>query len=345
MNPYPLTIRSTITCAVLLNIIPNSILAEQQSVSSWIGTTGGAWGAIENWTQGIPGKSKSAEIAATHEIRVRVRNQASVQGIRKSGVGTAFITGETINLGDGFNGSFESILVISGNLTIDNDLVNTSNKRITLGENGTSLTLNGNLDTGGQTTQVGNLGSGKLTLYGNRSGTNALYIRDGEVVTHGILSNTNGGNTQVLENGVVVSSRTDGPSIEPGSAGLDLLKTGTFRFSEPNQINGFVKFSGGTLDLGGFSNSKYIIGNITLSEDSVIDFSNVKPEYLFIADVSKNTNWTKGAKLRIIGFSKGDKLRFGINSKALSADQLSAINFDGLPAQINDQGYVTPMRN
>ncbi len=342
MNPYPISIKNLLFCFVSLGTLPYSSLADQQSPSTWIGSTGGEWATAKNWSQGLPGISKSVDIVAPQEIRIRVNSQVSVQGIRKKGPATATLTGNTITIGNGYNGSFNSIFVESGDFTIDNDLVNTSNKRITLGENANSLTLNGNLDTGGQTTQIGNLGRGKITLNGNRSGANALYIRDGEVVARGILSNTNGGNTQVLENGIIISASADGPSIEPGSMGLILLDTGTYRFAEPNQINGFVQFSGGTLDLAGFSNTKYMIGNVTVTQDSVLNFSNVKPESLFIADVSKNTTWTKGAKLSIMGFTKGDKLRFGNNAKALNDAQLRAINFDGAPARIDGEGYVTP---
>jgi hypothetical protein len=37
-----------------------------------------------------------------------------------------------------------------------------------------------------------------------------------------------------------------------------------------------------------------------------------------------------------------DKLRFGSDANGLSAAQLSQISFDGQPAQIDADGYVTP---
>jgi len=74
----------------------------------------------------------------------------------------------------------------------------------------------------------------------------------------------------------------------------------------------------------------------------VIDFSNPAAESLAIADVSKNTNWKPGAILQIVGFATGDSLRFGKDAQALTEAQLAAIRFDGKPAKIDAQGYLTP---
>lgn len=259
-----------------------------------------------------------------------------------NGLGGVELSGESITLGAGWDGGLNSILVNGGEVTINNSLINTQNKRITLGEKAKSLTLNGNIETGNQTTQIGNLGTGTLTLNGDRSGGNALLIRDGTVTANGILSNTGGGVTQVLDKGVLVSSRKQGPSIQAGSFGLALRENGVFRLAAPNQIASFINFAGGKLDLAGFSNGKPVIGNISVTANSVIDFSNPKGESLAIADVSKNTNWKAGAILQIVGFAKGDSFRFGENASGLTETQLAAINFDGKPAKIDAQGYLTP---
>lgn len=252
------------------------------------------------------------------------------------------LSGESITLGAGWEGGLNSILVSGGEATINNSLISTQNKRITLAENGKSLTLNGNIETGTQTTQIGNLGTGTLTLNGDRTGGNALIIRDGMVTANGIISKTGGGVTQVVDKGVLVSSRKQGPSIQPGSQGLALREQGVFRLAAANQIASFVNFVGGKLEMNGFSNDTPVIGNAALSANSVIDFSNPEAESLAIADVSKNTNWKPGATLQIVGFATGDSLRFGKDAQALTEAQLAAIRFDGEPAQIDANGYVTP---
>lgn len=286
-----------------------------------------------------------ARINANGEMRIQVKSPVIVQGVEINGKGEITLEGESITL-VGNKEAFNSILVNSGDVTIKNTLINTQNKRITLNENGRSLTLNGNIETGDQTTQIGNQGDGVLTLNGDRSGGNMLIIRDGKVIVTGILSNTGGGGTQVRDNGVVVSSREQGPTIQQGSYGLALLETGVFRLAADNQIAGYVNFAGGKLDLAGFSNSKPdskpLVASISVTANSVIDFSNPKPESLAIADVSEKTNWKDGATLQIVGFSQGDSLRFGDNGNALTKAQLDAIKFDGKPAQIDSDGYVTP---
>jgi hypothetical protein len=300
---------------------------------------------VETWDQGLFGPETTAKIInAKGQKRIEVKSPVTVQGIEVNGLGEIALDGKPITLGAGCNGTFNSILVNSGDVTIHNKLINTQNKRITLGEKAQSLTLKGDIDTGGQTTQIGNLGTGVLTIYGDRTGGNSLYIRDGKVNAFGILSSRGEGkgNTVVRENGVLISSRQNGPTIESGSFGLVLLETGVFRLAAPNQIASFLNFAGGRLEMGGFTNDKPLVGNVRVTADSVIDFSNPAAESLAIADVSGNTEWKAGATLNIVGFSQGDTLRFGENGGALTKDQLSAIKFDGKPAKIDADGYLTP---
>jgi hypothetical protein len=312
--------------------------------TQWEGPNGGDWHAEENWSDGTPNVELFAVIDATKSTDIQVKSPTVVQGIEISGDGGVKLDGQAITLGSGFKDTFDSITVKSGDVVINNNLINTDNKRIKLGQNGNSLTLNGDIETGDQTTQIGNLGKGELSFNGNRLGGNSLIIRDGTVTARGILSNTGGGNTQVRNNGLLISCREDGPSIQPGSFGLVLFETGVFRLGTANQIASFVNFAGGKLDMGGYSNDQPVIGNIRVSQDSVIDFSNAKGESLAIADVSGNTEWQAGAKLKIMGFSDGDTLRFGENGTALSKEQLAAIEFDGKAAQIDSDGFVSPSR-
>lgn len=315
-------------------------MATAQTV--WTGGTDGEWNSPDNWDRGLPGPENLARINSKQGIRIQVKNPVVVQSIEINSKAEILIDGESITIGVGKNENFNSILVNSGDVTINNKLINSQNKRIALNEEGNSLTLNGNIETGDNTTQIGNLGQGTLTLNGDRSGGNMLIIRDGTVITTGILSNQGGGGTQILDKGVLVSKRGNGPSIELGSFGLELKQTGIFRLAAPNQIAGHLLFSGGKLEMGGFSNNEPTVGNATLLADSVIDFSNAAAESLTFANVSQNPNWKPGATLQIVGFTKGDELRFGENASGLTEEQLAAIKFDGKPAQIDGDGHVTP---
>jgi N-acetylgalactosamine-6-sulfatase len=308
----------------------------------WTGPNGADWSEATNWNNGLPGPDKMARIPAKNGTQIQVKSPATVQAIEINGQGRVELGGESITLGNGAGGSMNSILVAGGEVTINNNLINTQNKRITLGEKAQSLTLKGNIETSGQPTLIGNLGQGALTIHGDRSGGNALVIRDGIVTAFGILSNTGGGVTQVLEKGVLVSSRKQGPTIQQGSSGLALREKGVFRLGAPNQIASFLNFAGGKLEMGGFSNDQPVIGNAALNANSVIDFSNPEAESLTIADVSKNTNWKPGATLQIVGFTQGDSLRFGESANGLTQAQLAAIKFDGKPAKIDADGYVSP---
>lgn len=297
---------------------------------------------LETWDQALLGPEITAKIKGNGETRIQVKTPVAVQGIDISGQGEILIEGESITLGAGCDGGFNSLIVHSGEVTINSNLISTQNKRIALGKGAQSLTLNGDIETGDQTTQIGNLGNGVLTINGNRSGGNSLYIRDGTVVVNGILSGRGGGNTVVRDNGVLVSSRDKGPTFQPGSFGLVLLDTGVFRLAAANQIASFVNFAGGKLEMNGFSNDTPVIGNVRVTGNSVIDFSNAEGESLAIADVSGNTEWKPEATLQIVGFSQGDSLRFGNNGTSLTKEQLAMIKFDGKPAQIDADGYVTP---
>ena len=316
----------------------------------WTGASGGDWSDTENWNKGLPGVDKVAKITAQEKTQIQIKSPVLVQGIEINGRGGVELNGESITMGAGWDGGQNTILVNEGAVTINNalkvidgkSLINAQNKRIKLGHKAESLTLKGNIGTDNQTIEIINSGSGLLALHGDRSGGNALVILGGMVTADGILSGTGGGVTKVLEKGVLCSSRKQGPSIQSGSHGLALMKNGTFRLAAPNQIASYVNFAGGKLELAGFANNSPAVGNATLTANSVIDFSNAGAESLAFADLSKNTNWKTGATLQVIGFTEGDTLRFGENAKGLTEAQLAAIQFDGKPARIDAEGYVTP---
>lgn len=123
-----------------------------QAQTLWTGPSGSEWTAAENWDSGLPGPDKMARITAKEATQIQVKSPAVVQGIEINGKGELTLDGESITLGNGCDGTFNSILVNGGDVIINNKLINTQNKRITLNQTGKSLTLNGNIETGNQTT-------------------------------------------------------------------------------------------------------------------------------------------------------------------------------------------------
>ena len=318
------------------------------SQTTWTGSSNDlVWNTSGNWSTGLPDINTSAVLSLNSSPTISVNTASSVQGLQKDGSGNLTINGSDLTLGGGYLGSFNAILVNTGSVTVNANLVNTQNRRITLNSNGTSLTLNGTLNTSGVTTQIGNLGLGTLTFAGNRTGGNSLYLRDGTITTTGILANVGGGNARVLLNGTVVSSRSGGPAIEGGSAGLVLESTGTFRLGANNQIRGLLDLSGGTLDLGAFSNSTtsgVAIQKLEMnlaSAVSTINFSSVVGSSLSFDSVS--STWATNASLVVTGFGAGDSLRFGTNASSLTLAQLNQITINGVSAQIDQSGFVTPI--
>ena len=319
------------------------------SQTTWTGSSNDlVWNTSGNWSSGLPSLSLSATIGLNSSPTITVSTAGEVQGIQKGGTGSLTITGSSLTLGGGHIGTFNSILVNTGSLTINSALINTQNKRITLNTTGTALTLNGNLDTGGVTTQIGNLNTGgTLTFNGNRSGGNSLILRDGLINTTGILANLGGGNARLISSGTVVSSRTGGPAIEGGSAGLVLESSGTFKLGANNQIAGLLDLSGGTLDLDTFSNSatsgmaiQRLEMNVA-SAVSTLKFDSVVGSSLSFAEVA--STWATNASLVVTGFGAGDSLRFGTNASSLTLAQLNQITINGVSAQIDQSGFVTPI--
>jgi hypothetical protein len=306
----------------------------------WTGPSGGDWNTSGNWDNNVPTLTTGANFSNNSALTVNVSSASDVQGIQKGGTGSLLIQGSDLTLGNGYTDSFNSILVNAADVTIDNNLINTQNKRITLNSTGNSLTLNGNINTGGVTTQIGNLGSGTLTFNGDRTGGNTLILREGVINTTGILSNSGGGSTTVQSSGTVISANTSAPAIQSGSLGLVLSSTGTFRFGADNQIGGFLNLNGGTLDLDSFSNGSLTIGNMQLNATSTIDFSDLANSSIVFADLSA-TSWNAGASLNIVGFGAGDSLRFGTDASGLTPTQLSQLFVNGNGATIDSSGFVT----
>lgn len=103
-----------------------------------------------------------------------------------------------------------------------------------------------------------------------------------------------------------------------------------------------VTLAGGRLQIinGAFSQS-FSSTPLALTASSIIDFGTGLGASAITFGDSSGQSWT--GTLTISNFAAGDTLRFGSSSSALSGSQLLAIKFDGLDAQIDASGFVTPV--
>jgi len=108
-----------------------------------------------------------------------------------------------------------------------------------------------------------------------------------------------------------------------------------------NQINDAVSFLIGSvpamLDMNGRSET---MGTLR-SFGGTIDFSDPASENLWF-QIGAGVSWS--GTLTITGFTVGsDTLRFGTTAAGIGVNQLNTITFDGLPAQVDALGFVTPI--
>jgi len=113
------------------------------------------------------------------------------------------------------------------------------------------------------------------------------------------------------------------------------VTAGTVALGTNNTLNANNSFvlTGGTLDMGSFSN---VVGTLTVATNSVLVLGSGR---LAFAD-SSATSWTNA--LTLTGTLDSQTLRFGTNTAALTSAQLSAINLNGKRVRIKIDGYLAP---
>lgn len=103
-----------------------------------------------------------------------------------------------------------------------------------------------------------------------------------------------------------------------------------------------LTLAGGSLALTGAFNQTFSTA-LAMSAGSTIDFgSGFGASALAFGDSSGQT-WTGTLLVTNFNTAGGDTLRFGSTNNALTGTQLSAISFDGIGAQIDSSGFVTPV--
>jgi fibronectin-binding autotransporter adhesin len=161
-------------------------------------------------------------------------------------------------------------------------------------------------------------GAGAATVSGAISGTGGL-TKSGTGTWTLSGANTYGGATTISGGSLVIAAATALPAATP------------------------VTLSGGALTVGA-TGTFNTLGVLTLSNSSTIDFGNlIGSTALSFAD-SSAASWAPGT-LSILNYNASgtDTLRFGTTSGGLTGGQLAQISFGGTPAQIDSQGFVSPI--
>lgn len=226
--------------------------------------------------------------------------------------------GDNAVLGTGTEmGSFSASL--GGNITVGTVSVLTGTWEIALGSN--TLTF----DTASNSTlNVTLTGSGSVV----KTGTGAM-----EVAT---ASNYSGGT--VINGGALrfsASNTNIGPATVNSGGSLQLNASSALPSSTT------VTLAGGTLGLTGAFSQTFSTA-LGMSSGSTLDFGSGFGASAIVFANSSGQSWT--GTLTVTNYISGsDSLRFGTSSSALTGSQLSAISFNGVGAQIDSNGFVSPV--
>jgi autotransporter-associated beta strand protein len=338
----------------LLILLPG--LALSQPVDSWISTASGTWSTAANWSLAqAPSASTGAGISiadypgtatlqrtidlAGGTGRVCYGNQFDlvVGGIGYTFSGTAgTVSGFFLRAGGTVNGilnnddnvqTFNVPIKLTSNSGIAGaaaamvfnaaagDLIFNGNNNApatpwTINLNGASnLTFSGAANI-----TIGSSGAGQIV--NTNVGTFSGLIKNGAgtLTLGGTNANTFVG-TNVINAGMVLAAKVDAF----GAGNALVFAGGTFNSGGLNQAFGTLDLRGNvTLDLGAGSSA------VTFADSSAFDWSTFT---LTIA------NWTEGS----------DSVRFGNNANALTATQVEHIFFGVSPAQIDSNGFLTPL--
>lgn len=234
-------------------------------------------------------------------------------------------------------------------------LANDSTNSMTLDSNalgillgsGTTFTANGRIFIGSSTSSL-SLGGNGLTLSGTSTDSEIAKAisggGSGSVTKDGVgtwtLSSTNFYSGGTTVNSGALRLTGSGSTVGP----VTINSGGTLQIGATDTLVGTtaVTLGGGKLQIinGAFSQS-FSSTPLALTASSIIDFGLGLGNSAITFGDSSGQSWT--GTLTISNFAAGDSLRFGSSSSALSGSQLLAIKFDGVDAQIDASGFVTPV--
>lgn len=188
-------------------------------------------------------------------------------------------------------------------------------------------------------------------------GANTLTIDSASSFSTGV---TISGSGSVVKSGTGTATLSSNNNYSGGTT----INAGALRFTATNTVLGPVTVnSGGTLQLGASSvlpagsaitlagGSLALMGafnqtvtpGLAMSAGSTIDFGSGFGASALVFGDSSGLTWTGTLLVSNFSTAGGDTLRFGTNNTALTSGQLASISFDGIAAQIDASGFVTPV--
>lgn len=264
----------------------------------------------------------------------------SVGGIELVSGGGALIfsaaSSTTLTLGSSglVNYSSNSLTMNSGNLSLALNANSTfvGDGTISLGSSlagfanaGFTLTLDGT----GTGSAIGRAISGTGGLVKSGTGTWALDA-----------ANSYTGTTTVDTGVLRIGAGSNASSAVTVNVGGTLQLAAANAFSSPT----LVTLAGGTIQVfGGAFNQSFGAAPLSLAASSTFDFgTGLGATAVVFGDTSGQT-WIGTLLVSNFSTAGGDTLRFGTSNTALTGGQLAAISFDGIAAQIDGSGFVTPV--
>lgn len=209
--------------------------------------------------------------------------------------------------------------------------------------------LGGSIDVGTvsvvQGTWTISLGSNTLSFNSSSNSTlNTIITGTGSVVKAGTGS-MNVTTTNNYSGGTTIS----GGAIRFSAANTDIGPAtvnagGALQIGASNALPAAtsVTLAGGSLALAGAFNQSLTTA-LSMSSSSTLDFGSGFGASAIVFGDSSGQTWTGTLTVSSFSTAGGDTLRFGTSSSALSGSQLAAISFNGIGAQIDASGFVTPV--
>jgi hypothetical protein len=165
-----------------------------------------------------------------------------------------------------------------------------------------------------------------------KSGNSTLTI-DGNTATTFI------GNT-TIDGGVLVLAKS--PNTEALRNAPILINGGVLQLGNNEQINNAadLTLNGGSFNLNGFNET---LDQLQLVSNSTINFGNGNSKLTFANSITQR--WTGLLSIENWSSTSGETIRFGNSAAALTASQLSNIQFVGFNrgANIDANGFITPI--
>jgi autotransporter-associated beta strand protein len=175
------------------------------------------------------------------------------------------------------------------------------------------------------------------TLAAGISGAGALVKNGSNTLTFGSAVNYTGSTTI---NGGILSLATTGNTV--GSVLVN--SSSTLQAGATNALVGSTSLTlgGGAFQISGGAYNQSFSTALKLTASSTIDFGNGLGASAIVFGDSSGQSWT--GTLTVSNFDVAtDTLRFGSSSSGVSGGQLAAIKFDGVAAQIDANGFITPV--